>query len=128
MNVSVTTGHLRQYDAQGFVGFTPSSVLTRKGDGLAMISIIVSAFVFLAILIIVMVHYGPQLRAVRTTLYREPLPQDIDNGVRLIGWKKLGSQINGSTQSPLPVKNNSAADLNTRCERREPTIIEVTSL
>ncbi|KAJ7338313.1 hypothetical protein JRQ81_011273 [Phrynocephalus forsythii] len=128
MNFSATTSPLRQFDAQGFIAFTPSSVTARKSDGLAMISIIVAVFVFLAILIVVMVHYGPQLRAIRTPLCHEPLPQDMDDVVRLIGWKKLGSQRNGIMPSPQPAKNSHAAGLNTQCERRDPNIIEITSL
>ncbi|XP_061466429.1 small integral membrane protein 33 [Rhineura floridana] len=127
MNFSVANNHLRQYDDQSFVDFTPGSV-TRKGDSLAMIFIIVAVFVLLAIVIIVTVHYGPQLRAIQITLYHEPMPQDLDNGIQLIYWRKQGLHRKCSLQSALTLENDHASGLNTQCGREEPNIIEITYL
>ncbi|XP_062986065.1 small integral membrane protein 33 [Elgaria multicarinata webbii] len=130
MNFSIANNQLKQYEVQGLVDFTPGSVTTRKGDGLAMISIIVAIFVFLAIIIIVTVHYGPQLRTVQITLYHEPMPQDMDNGIHLTEWKKLDSQRKCNMQSALALENNAAAaaGLNIQCGSGEPNVIEITYL
>uniref|UniRef100_A0A803TD80 Uncharacterized protein n=1 Tax=Anolis carolinensis TaxID=28377 RepID=A0A803TD80_ANOCA len=128
MNSSVASSHLRQYDVPSVIDFTPGYVTTKKGDGLAMIFIIVAIFVILAVIIIVTVHYGPQLHKAQITLYHEPLPQDMDNGVRLTNWKKLGSQKSCSVQSALTLENNNATGLNVTYGTAKPTIIEITSL
>ncbi|XP_025044520.2 small integral membrane protein 33 [Pelodiscus sinensis] len=85
-------------------GFTPGSVtraVTKKADALPTITVIVGLFVLLAVLIIVLVRYGSQLRVLQLTLRHEPMPQDLEHGVRLTDWKKLGSTRKSSTQ-PAP--------------------------
>lgn len=128
MNFSVANNLLRQYDMQGFVGFTPDSDAAKKGDGLAMIFIIVAVFVLLAILIIVTVHYGPKLRTVQLTISQEPLPQDMENGVRLTDWKKLGSHRKCNMPSALTSENSNASGPNIQTESGEPNVIEITYL
>ncbi|XP_075572045.1 small integral membrane protein 33 [Pelecanus crispus] len=95
MNTSMPGSQLRQPEPQDVAAFTPISIVrsvTKKSDALPMISVIVVIFVLLAVFIIIVVHYGPHLRTVQITLYHEPMPQDLDNGVYLTDWKKLGSQ------------------------------------
>uniref|UniRef100_A0A8C4J6F8 Small integral membrane protein 33 n=1 Tax=Dromaius novaehollandiae TaxID=8790 RepID=A0A8C4J6F8_DRONO len=94
---------LRQPEPQDSAGFTPTSVVksvTKKSDALPMISVIVVVFVLLAVFIIIVVHYGPHLRTIQITLYHEPMPQDLNGGVYLTDWKKLGSQKKQSAQHP----------------------------
>ncbi|XP_044298955.1 small integral membrane protein 33 [Varanus komodoensis] len=129
MNFSIASNPLKQYEVQGFADFTPGSATKGKGDGLAVVSIIVAAFVFLAVIIVLAVHYGPQLRTVQITLRHEPMPQDLDNGVHLTEWKKLDSQRKCPAQSTLPLERNSnAAGPNIWSSSQEPNVIEVTYL
>ncbi|XP_034959462.2 small integral membrane protein 33 [Zootoca vivipara] len=128
MNFSVANNHQRQHDGQDFVDFAQGSVATRKGDGLTMISIIVAVFVLLAIIIIVTVHYGPKLRTIQITLYHEPMPHNMDNGVQLKNWKKLGSHRSSSVQSATTLEDSNASGLNPQCASGEPNVIEITYL
>uniref|UniRef100_A0A670K5R0 Uncharacterized protein n=1 Tax=Podarcis muralis TaxID=64176 RepID=A0A670K5R0_PODMU len=113
----------------GWLNFTEERLTYfYRRDGLTMISIIVAVFVLLAIIIIVTVHYGPKLRTVQITLYHEPMPQDMDNGVQLKDWKKLGSHRKSSMQSALTLENSNASGLNTQCESGEQNVIEITYL
>uniref|UniRef100_A0A8D0DYR1 Uncharacterized protein n=1 Tax=Salvator merianae TaxID=96440 RepID=A0A8D0DYR1_SALMN len=120
--------HQRLYNVQDYVDFAPRSVPAGRGDGLAMISIIVALFVFLAVAIIVIVQYGPRLRIVQITLQHEPMPQDMENGIHLTQWKTLDSQRKCSTNPPVKTENNSASGLHIQCAREEPNIIEITYL
>ncbi|XP_053101886.1 small integral membrane protein 33 [Hemicordylus capensis] len=128
MNFSLANNQLRQYNVPNFVDFTPGSAMTKKADGLAMISIIVAVFVLLAILIIMTVHYGPQLRTVQITLVHDPMPQDMENGTHLTHWKKLGSQRKCNMPCVLTLENNGASGMNLQSGSGEPNIIEITYL
>ncbi|XP_074739743.1 small integral membrane protein 33 isoform X1 [Strix uralensis] len=140
MNTSMPGSQLRQPEPQDAAAFTPISVVrsvTKKSDALPMISMIVVIFVLLAIFIIVVVHYGPHLRTVQITLYHEPMPQDLDDGVHLMDWKKLGSQKKLPAQ-PCPREPGGvdAAGVSCRCSCKhqlpcgsaEPNVIEITYL
>ncbi|XP_047920770.1 small integral membrane protein 33 [Anser cygnoides] len=140
MNVSVLGSQLRHPEPQDVAAFTPVSVvrsMTKKSDALPMISMIVAIFVLLAIFIIVVVHYGPHLRTIQITLYHEPMPQDLDDGVHLTDWKKLGSQKKPPAQPGQWEPGGVAtAGLSCQCSCRhhlpcrsaEPNVIEITYL
>ncbi|KAI6076996.1 Protocadherin-12 [Aix galericulata] len=140
MNASALGSQLRHPEPQDVAAFTPISVvrsMTKKSDALPMISMIVAIFVLLAIFIIVMVHYGPQLRTIQITLYHEPMPQDLDDGVHLTDWKKLGSQKKPPAQpGPWELGGVTTASLSCQCSCRhhlpcrsiEPNVIEITYL
>ncbi|XP_044517775.1 small integral membrane protein 33 [Gracilinanus agilis] len=64
-----------------------------KGDGLPLLAIIVTLFVLVAICIIMVVHFGPELRKIQVTLPQEPSSMKQEGGVRLIHWQALGSQL-----------------------------------
>ncbi|XP_071615206.1 small integral membrane protein 33 [Heliangelus exortis] len=140
MNTSMPGGQLRQPEPQDMAPFNPTSVvrsITRKSDALPMISVIVVIFVLLAVFIIVVVHYGPQLRTIQITLYHEPMPQDLDDGVHLTDWKKLGSQkkLPGqSYQQELAGMDVAGVSCQCSCKHHlpcgnsEPNVIEVTYL
>uniref|UniRef100_A0A8C2TGS0 Small integral membrane protein 33 n=1 Tax=Coturnix japonica TaxID=93934 RepID=A0A8C2TGS0_COTJA len=106
--------------------------MTKKSDALPVISAIVVIFVLLAIFIIVVVHYGPQLRTIQITLYQEPMPQDLDDGVHLMDWRKLGSQ----KKPAQPGQWEPGGSLSCQCSCRhhlpcgsiEPNVIEITYL
>uniref|UniRef100_A0A4X2KJU6 Small integral membrane protein 33 n=1 Tax=Vombatus ursinus TaxID=29139 RepID=A0A4X2KJU6_VOMUR len=71
-----------------------------KGDGLPLLAVIVALFVLLAICIIMVVHFGPELRKVQVTLPKEPPPLKQEGGIHLIHWQALGSQLgNGQQES-----------------------------
>ncbi|KAM6122858.1 small integral membrane protein 33 [Phoenicopterus ruber ruber] len=140
MNTSAPGSQLRQPEPQDAAAFTPTSVVrsvTKKSDALPMISVIVVIFVLLAIFIIVVVHYGPHLRTVQITLYHEPMPQDLDDGVHLTDWKKLGSQKKLSAQ-PCQWEPGGADGAGVTCQcsckhrlpcgSAEPNVIEITYL
>uniref|UniRef100_A0A8C8SNW6 Uncharacterized protein n=1 Tax=Pelusios castaneus TaxID=367368 RepID=A0A8C8SNW6_9SAUR len=112
----------------------------KKADALPIITVIVVIFVLLAVVIIVLVRYGPQLRIMQITLRHEPMPQDLESGVRLTEWKKLGSKRKSSLQ---PASNylgepgsNTTIVLCTQCSCKhqlpsgnaEPNVIEITYL
>ncbi|XP_052627863.1 small integral membrane protein 33 isoform X1 [Harpia harpyja] len=140
MNTSVPGSQLRQPEPQDAAAFTPISVVrtvTKKSDALPMISVIVVIFVLLAVFIIIVVHYGPHLRTVQITLYHEPMPQDLDDGVYLTDWKKLGSQKKLPAQPCQQEPGGTdAAGMSCQCsckhhlpcESAEPNIIEITYL
>lgn len=140
MNTSAPGSQLRQPELQDVAAFTPVSVVrsvTKKSDALPMISVIVLIFVLLAVFIIIVVHYGPQLRTIQITLYHEPMPQDLDNGVHLMDWKNLGSQKKLPAQlcqwEPAGVD---VAGMSCQCSCKhhlpcgsaEPNVIEITYL
>ncbi|XP_027755769.1 small integral membrane protein 33 [Empidonax traillii] len=132
MNSSVPGSQLRPPEPQD-VAVTPVSIartVTRKADALPMISVIVVIFVLLAVLIILAVHFGPQLRTVHVTLYHEPLPQDLDSGVHLMHWKQLDPQGKGD----MPGMDLAGVSCQCSCRHHlpggsaEPNVIEVTYL
>ncbi|XP_062443739.1 small integral membrane protein 33 [Rhea pennata] len=140
MNISAPSSQLRQPEPQDSGGFTPISVVksvTKKSDALPMISVIVVIFVLLAVFIIIVVHYGPHLRTIQITLYHEPMPQDLDGGVHLTDWKKLGSQRKQSAQyCQRELDNKDMAGVSYQCSCKhhlpcrnaEPNVIEITYL
>ncbi|XP_061857951.1 small integral membrane protein 33 [Colius striatus] len=127
MNSSVPSGQLRQPEPQDVGSFTPVTMVrsvARRSDALPVISAIVVAFVLLAVVIVVLVHYGPQLRTVQLTLSHEPLPQDMDHGVHLTDWKQLGSQKQLGAAQPCRCSCRNHLP----CGSAEPGLIEVTYL
>ncbi|XP_040460313.1 small integral membrane protein 33 [Falco naumanni] len=140
MNTSSPSSQLRQPEPQDAAAFTPISIVrsvTKKSDALPMISVIVVIFVLLAVFIIIAVHYGPHLRTVQITLYHEPMPQDLDNGVHLMDWKKLGSQKKLPAQpcqqelasvDVAGVSCQCSCKHHLPCRSTEPNVIEVTYL
>lgn len=140
MNTSAPGSQLRQPEPQEAAAFTPASVVrsvTKKSDALPMIAVIVVIFVLLAVFIIIVVHYGPHLRTVQITLYHEPMPQDLDNGVHLTDWKKLGSQKKLPGQPcQLEPGGTDAGGVSCQCSCKyhlprgsaEPNVIEITYL
>ncbi|KAM4653181.1 small integral membrane protein 33 [Amazona ochrocephala] len=135
MNTSAASSQLRQPEPQDVAAFTPITVVrsvTKKSDALPMISVIVLIFVLLAVFIIVVVHYGPHLRTVQITLYHEPLPQDMDNGVHLTDWRKLGSQKKLPAQpchwDLAAVSCQCSCKHHLTCGSAEPNVIEITYL
>uniref|UniRef100_A0A803Y024 Small integral membrane protein 33 n=1 Tax=Meleagris gallopavo TaxID=9103 RepID=A0A803Y024_MELGA len=101
-------------------------------DALPVITAIVVIFVLLAIFIIVVVHYGPQLRTIQITLYHEPMPQDLDDGVHLMDWRKLGSQKKPAQPGQWEPGGNLSCQCSCKhhlpCGSIEPNVIEVTYL
>ncbi|KAM6055621.1 small integral membrane protein 33 isoform 2-T2 [Theristicus caerulescens] len=140
MNTSTPGSQLRQLEPQDVAAFTPVSIVrtvTKKSDALPMISVIVVIFVLLAVFIIIVVHYGPHLRTVQITLYHEPMPQDLDNGVHLTDWKKLGSQkklpAHPCQREPagvdvVSVRCQCSCKHHLPCGSAEPNVIEITYL
>lgn len=133
MNASVAGSQLRQ--PQDAAAFTPVSIIrsaTKKSDALPMISAIAAAFVLLAVLIILAVHYGPQLRTVHITLYHEPMPQHTDS-VLLTHWRHLDAH--GKLPGwDLPALGSAGVTCHCSCSHRlphgsaEPNVIEITYL
>ncbi|KAM6056344.1 small integral membrane protein 33 [Chlamydotis macqueenii] len=140
MNASMPSSQLRQPEPQDAAPFTPVSVVrsvTKKSDALPVISVIVVIFVLLAVFIIIVVHYGPHLRTIQITLYHEPMPQDLDDGVHLTDWKKLGSQKKLPAQpcqrepgggDVAGVSCQCSCKHHLPCGTAEPNVIEVTYL
>lgn len=135
MNASAPSSPLRHPEPQDAAAFTPISVVrsvTKKSDALPIISVIVVIFVLLAIFIIVVVHYGPQLRTIQITLYHEPMPQDLDDGVHLMDWRKLGSQKKptqpGQWEPGGGVSCQCSCKNHLPCGSIEPNVIEITYL
>lgn len=143
MNISSPSTQLRQHEPQDFVAFTPVSVIrgtSKNSDSLPMISIIVAIFVLVAIFIILVVHYGPQLRTTQITLHHEPMPQHLESGVHLTNWKKLGSQRKSNVPSTQDcwrdLGRTDGAGLSFQCSCKhhlpcgnaEPSVIEITYL
>lgn len=75
-----------------------------RGDGLPLLTIIVAAFVLLAVCIVVAVHFGPRLHQGRATLPAEPPAPKPEGGIYLIHWRVLGHQdAHGDTWQEPPV-------------------------
>ncbi|XP_066184896.1 small integral membrane protein 33 [Sylvia atricapilla] len=133
MNASVAGSQLRQ--PQDVAAFTPVSIIksvTKKSDALPTISVIVVLFVLLAVFIILVVHYGPQLRTVQVTLYHEPMAQHADS-VLLTDWRQLDSH--GKLPGwDLPAMGSAGVTCHCSCNHRlphgsaEPNVIEITYL
>ncbi|CAM5160314.1 unnamed protein product [Natator depressus] len=144
MNISSLSSQPRQPEPPDLAGFTAGSVVpgvTKKADALPMITVIVIMFVLLAVVIIVLVRYGPQLCTLQVTLYHEPMPQDLEKGVHLTDWKKLGSKRKSSMMQPAQnyqgeSGSNDTAALSVQCSCKhqlpcinaEPNVIEITYL
>ncbi|XP_054024479.1 small integral membrane protein 33 [Dryobates pubescens] len=140
MNTSLPSSQPRQPEPQEAAALTPISIVrsvTKKPDGLPMISAIVVIFVLLAIFIIIVVHYGPQLRTIQITLYQEPMPQDLDHGVLLTDWRRLGSQrrlpaqpyqLEPGSRDVAGVTCQCSCKHHLPCRSAEPNVIEVTYL
>ncbi|KAM7042614.1 small integral membrane protein 33 [Acridotheres tristis] len=125
MNASVTGSQLRQ--PPDVAAFTPVSIVrsvSRRSDALPVISGIVVVFVLLAVLIVLAVHYGPQLRTVQVTLYHEPMGQRTDS-VLLTRWRQL------EPRGKLP---SAGVTCHCSCSHHlphgtaEPNVIEITYL
>ncbi|XP_062358288.1 small integral membrane protein 33 [Cinclus cinclus] len=132
MNASVAGSQLRHPEPQDVAAFTPVSVVrsvSKRSDALPVISVIVVVFVLLAVLIILAVHYGPQLRTVQITLYHEPMAQHMDS-VLLTHWRQLDSR------GKLPGWDLPSAGVTCHCScshhlphgSAEPNVIEITYL
>ncbi|XP_058704787.1 small integral membrane protein 33 [Poecile atricapillus] len=135
MNASLAGSQLRQPEPQDVAAFTPVSIVksvTKKSDALPVISAIVVAFVLLAVLIVLAVHYGPQLRTVQITLYHEPMPQLMDS-VLLTHWRQLDSHGKLPGRD-LPGVDSAGVICHCSCSRHlplgsaEPNVIEITYL
>ncbi|XP_069892089.1 small integral membrane protein 33 [Dipodomys merriami] len=61
-------------------------------DGLPLLTIIIAAFVLLAVCIVLAVHIGPKLHQGHATLPTEPPASKPKDGVYLIHWRPLGFQ------------------------------------
>uniref|UniRef100_A0A8C5LFP7 Small integral membrane protein 33 n=1 Tax=Jaculus jaculus TaxID=51337 RepID=A0A8C5LFP7_JACJA len=95
-----------------------------RGDGLPLLSVIIAAFVLLAVCIVVAVHFGPKLHQGHATLLTEPPAPKPEDGVYLIHWRPLGPQdSHKETQQGSPVHGSGPAPDGPR-----PSIEEVTYL
>uniref|UniRef100_A0A8C8VZC2 Small integral membrane protein 33 n=1 Tax=Peromyscus maniculatus bairdii TaxID=230844 RepID=A0A8C8VZC2_PERMB len=75
-----------------------------RGDGLPLLSVIITAFVLLAICIVLAVHFGPALHQGHATLPTEPPALKPENGIYLIHWRLLDLQDSRrETQQGLPI-------------------------
>ncbi|XP_058405486.1 small integral membrane protein 33 [Diceros bicornis minor] len=63
-----------------------------QGDGLPLLTVIVAAFVLLAVCIVVAVHFGPRLHQGHATFSTEPPAPKPEGGIYLIRWRVLGPQ------------------------------------
>uniref|UniRef100_A0A8C5U0B6 Small integral membrane protein 33 n=1 Tax=Malurus cyaneus samueli TaxID=2593467 RepID=A0A8C5U0B6_9PASS len=113
--------------ARGFPCSSRRQLPSPRSDALPVIAVIVVAFVLLAVLIVLAVHYGPQLRTVQITLHHEPLPQHMD-GVLLTDWRLRHSC------GKLPAMDSAGASCHCSCSHHlphgsaEPNVIEITYL
>ncbi|XP_074866091.1 small integral membrane protein 33 [Carettochelys insculpta] len=137
MNLSTPSSRHEPLDLAGFTPGSMAQGVPKKADALPMITVIVVIFVLLAVVIIVLVRYGPQLRVLQVTLYHDPMPQELENGVRLMDWKKLDSKRKGHTltaQGELGSKDTAVLSSQCSCKHQlpcgnlEPNVIEITYL
>ncbi|XP_072682169.1 small integral membrane protein 33 isoform X1 [Canis lupus baileyi] len=77
------------------------------GDGLPLLTIIVAAFVLLAVCIVVAVHFGPRLHQGHATLPTEPQAPKPEDGIYLIHWRILGPQDNHEDAQQEPPASGS---------------------
>ncbi|XP_033709134.1 small integral membrane protein 33 [Tursiops truncatus] len=82
-----------------------------QGVGLPPLTVIVTAFVLLAVCIVVAVHCGPRLHKGHATLATEPPSPKPEGGISLTHWRVLGRQDShedaqqeppGSDSCPVP--------------------------
>ncbi|XP_029797887.1 small integral membrane protein 33 isoform X1 [Suricata suricatta] len=76
-----------------------------RGDGLPLLTIIVAAFVLLAVCIVVAVHFGPRLHHGHATLPTEPPAPKPEGGIYLIHWRVLDpwdSHEDAQQEPPVP--------------------------
>ncbi|CAN8189727.1 unnamed protein product [Coccothraustes coccothraustes] len=127
MNASVAGSQLRQPEPQDAAAFTPVSIVrsvTKKSDALPVISVIVVLFVLLAVFIVLLVHYGPQLRTVQVTLHHEPMGQHVD-GVLLTDWRRLDAH---GKMGSAGVTCHCSCNHHLPHGSAEPNVIEITYL
>ncbi|XP_042636656.1 small integral membrane protein 33 [Orycteropus afer afer] len=65
---------------------------THQGDGLPLLTVIVTIFVLLAVCIVVAVHFGPRLHQGHATLLKEPSAPKPDDGIYFTHWRALDPQ------------------------------------
>ncbi|CAO2593706.1 Small integral membrane protein 33 [Lemmus lemmus] len=95
-----------------------------RGDGLPLLTVIIAAFVLLAICIVLAVHFGPTLHQGHATLVKEPPALKPENGIYLIHWRLLDLQDNHrETQLVLPIPHSGSA-----LGGHRPSIDEITYL
>ncbi|CAH7104114.1 1700066B19Rik [Phodopus roborovskii] len=93
-------------------------------DGLPLLTVIIAAFVLLAICIVLAVHFGPTLHQGHASLLTEPPSLKPENGVYLIHWRLLDLQESPrETQQGLPIPHSGSA-----LGGHRPSIDEVTYL
>ncbi|XP_060233425.1 small integral membrane protein 33 [Meriones unguiculatus] len=81
-----------------------------RGDGLPLLTVIVAAFVLLAICIVLAVRFGPTPHQGHATLLTEPPALKPEDGVRLTHWRLLGLQdSHRETQQGLPSPHSGPA-------------------
>ncbi|XP_055481611.1 small integral membrane protein 33 [Psammomys obesus] len=81
-----------------------------RGDGLPLLTVIVAAFVLLAICIVLAVHFGPTFRQGHATLLTEPPALKPEDGICLTHWRLLGLQdSHRETQQGLPIPHSGPA-------------------
>ncbi|XP_041274672.1 small integral membrane protein 33 [Onychostruthus taczanowskii] len=127
MNASVPGSQLRQPELQDMAAFTPVSIVksvTKKSDALPVISVIVVLFVLLAVFIVLVVHYGPQLRTVQVTLHHEPMAQHMDS-VLLTDWRRLDAH---GKMGSARVTCHCSCNHHLPHGSAEPNVIEITYL
>ncbi|XP_034373656.1 small integral membrane protein 33 [Arvicanthis niloticus] len=96
----------------------------RGGDGLPLLAAIISAFVLLAICIVLVVHFGPTLHQGHATLLTEPPALKPENGIYLIRWRLLSLQdSHREGHQGLHIPHSGPA-----LDRHRPSIDEVTYL
>ncbi|XP_074236271.1 small integral membrane protein 33 isoform X1 [Saimiri boliviensis] len=95
-----------------------------RGDGLHIVTVIVTIFVLLAVCIVVAVHFGPRLHQGHATLPTEPPSPKPEDGIYLIHWRVLDPQDSPeeAPQGPLVPGSCPAPD------GPRPSIDEVTHL
>uniref|UniRef100_A0A8C2MLI9 Small integral membrane protein 33 n=1 Tax=Cricetulus griseus TaxID=10029 RepID=A0A8C2MLI9_CRIGR len=94
------------------------------GDGLPLLTVIIAAFVLLAICIVLAVHFGPPFHQGHATLLAEPPALKSENGIHLIHWRLLDLQeSHRETQQGLPIPHSGSA-----LDGHRPSIDEVTYL
>ncbi|XP_053422422.1 small integral membrane protein 33 [Nycticebus coucang] len=80
------------------------------GDGLPLLTIIVAAFVLLAVCIVVAVHLGPRLHQGHAILPTEPPAPKPEGGIYLIHWRVLGPQGNHEETQQGPLLSGSCPE------------------
>ncbi|XP_027630650.1 small integral membrane protein 33 [Tupaia chinensis] len=81
-----------------------------RGDGLPLLTVIVAAFVLLAVCIVVAVHFGPRLHQGHACLLTEPPAPKPEGGIYLIHWRGRGSQDSHEEAQQEPDGPRSSVD------------------